>query len=259
MAGYQVRVGRRIGNKDPSFPGFKNILCLTRSTPYGDLGPYSLFDQDGRNIENLWQFAKVYEQVPESTQRYSRFNQTIIWDWPAEEHITTSPPKDRAGYVRISGTKKYLTPAYFAWRKAGMEAQYAIRYPVGFKARSQCIGSLTEAELEAYYSDPKKKSVKLIDYIEARKQIYVPLYTELVQKVPKFKLLKKMAKKQNLLIIEVDGPHQEGLEYYQENYGVDDDFIENNTMLVTKENLRIMRNDPKFAYGHGYVLSSLLI
>jgi hypothetical protein len=42
---------------------------------------------------------------------------------------------------------------------------------------------------------------------------------------------------ENLLIIEVDGPHQEDLQYYKDKYGVSDNFIENGTMLVTKDNI----------------------
>ena len=73
------------------------------------------------------------------------------------------------------------------------------------------------------------------------------------------KLKKKLGKNTNLLIIEVDGPHQEALDYYKEKYNMSDDFIENNTMLATKENLDIMLNDAKFPYGHGYCLARVLL
>ena len=63
----------------------------------------------------------------------------------------------------------------------------------------------------------------------------------------------------NLLILEVDGPHQESLPYYQATYHVNDKFIENHTMLATTDNLNIMLNDTKHSYGHGYVLASCLL
>ena len=64
---------------------------------------------------------------------------------------------------------------------------------------------------------------------------------------------------ENLLIIEVDGPHSEAINYYQQKYNVKGDFIEQNTMLATPENLEIMLNDPKYPYGHGYCLANILL
>jgi hypothetical protein len=62
----------------------------------------------------------------------------------------------------------------------------------------------------------------------------------------------------NLLILEVDGPKQESLEYYKEKYGVDDTFIEKKTVLATQENLSIFLDDTKHAFGHGFCLASAL-
>lgn len=63
----------------------------------------------------------------------------------------------------------------------------------------------------------------------------------------------------NLLIVEVDGPHGESLDYYKKKYKVDDNFIEDDTILATKENLKIMLNDTKHAFGHGYCLAVALL
>jgi hypothetical protein len=71
------------------------------------------------------------------------------------------------------------------------------------------------------------------------------------------KIIKK--KGENLLIIEVDGPHEEDLEYYMKKYDVKKDFIENNTMLVNEENIKVMLNDGKHPYGHGYCLACELL
>jgi hypothetical protein len=82
---------------------------------------------------------------------------------------------------------------------------------------------------------------------------------KLVVKQPDFKkLLKKLKSGINLLIIEVDGPHEDHLNYYKEKYGVADDFIQNNTILVTPDNMNIMLNDDKFPFGHGYCLAMAL-
>jgi len=64
---------------------------------------------------------------------------------------------------------------------------------------------------------------------------------------------------ENLLIAEVDGPKEESMPYYKENYGVDDEFIENRTILVNDENMDLMLNDTRHAFGHGYCLAMSLL
>lgn len=232
-----IRVGRTIydkgGNRsDPSFENFTPIVVLMNShSKYGSLGPYILKDNKGRIFENIWQFSKIYKDVPATVCRYSRWNNMIIWNHPAEIHIDA---------------KNETTPKYWAWRKKGKYCKYAIRYPVGFNHRHKCVGTVHNGNV--------------IDYIEARKQLYTPLYIELVSKQQVFKELKKRLNNgENLLIIEVDGPHQEDLDYYREKYNVSKKFIENNTVLATKENLSILINDSKYPFGHGYCLAMALL
>lgn len=235
-----IRVGRSIYNKqgkriDPSFDGFTSIIVLMKShSIWGELGPYHLKDNQGRIFENIWQGSKVYQKVPATIQRYSRFDNKIIWNHPAETHI------DQNGN---------LTQTYWNWREKLMNCQYHIRYPVGFHHRHQCL-----------YAIANENDLTKLDYIEARKKIYLKSYCDLVKKQPKFLELKnRLVNGENLLIIEVDGPHQESLDYYQAEYGVDNDFIENSTMLATDENLMIMLNDPKHPFGHGYCLAIALL
>lgn len=234
----QVRVGRRIygrgGYRDPSFPGFTSILCLTKSTAYGSLGPYVLKDERGRIMENLWQFSKCYKSIPKSTQRYSKYDTRIIWDHPAEVHI------------REDGS---LTDEYWAWRKKGMECKDAVRYPVGFHHRHKCLYALSEDNIE-----------EKLGYIESRKKIYLPVYTKCVQDQPQFVELKsRLERGENLLIIEVDGPHEESMPYYKATYGVNDDFITKDMVLVTPEHMKLLLNDEKHPFGHGYCLGMALL
>lgn len=241
-----IRVGRRIYNKDgthndPHYNGFTPILCLTASSPYGELGPYVLKDDDGRIMENIWQFSKVYEKVPPTKEYYSRYNKKIIWQHPSEIHVKHGK----------------LTNEYYSWRTKGMLNQYPVRYPVGYSNRNKCLYSIggDQDNIE----DPIDEHNKL-DYISARKKIYLPVYTKLVVRCPKFHdLLKRFNTGENLLIIEVDGPHQESLEYYKEKYNVGDDFIENNTSLMNKKNIEIFLNDDKYPFGHGYCLAHVLL
>lgn len=233
----KIRVGRRIygrGYTDPSFPGFTPVICLTKSTQYGSLGPYVMTDENGRIIENVWQFSKVYPKVPKSTQRYSRYDPRIIWDHPAEIHVNDG------------GT---LTEEYWAWRKKGMNCKDAVRYPVGFKCRHTCLYAISE-------DDPSEK----LDYVQSRKKIYVPLYMKCVQHLPQFiELKRRLQHGENLLIIEVDGPHEESMPYYQAQYDVEDDFVSKNTVLVTPRNMELLLNDAKHPFGHGYCLGMALL
>ncbi len=237
-----IRVGRRIYNKtggfqEPSCPEFKPIRVLTKSTEYGSIGPYELKDDLGRIMENIWQFAKVYQKVPASKRSYSQYSNKIIWNHPAEVHI------DENGI---------LTPEYWNWRKKGMHNPDAVRYPLGFGKQHNCLYALDQDD-QGNLSPP-------LDYIQARKAIYLPVYCDMVKKETQFiELKKRLENGEKLLIIEVDGPHQECLDYYREKYGVDEDFIENYTMLVNEENIRIMLNDPKFPFGHGYCLAMALL
>jgi hypothetical protein len=236
-----LRVGRRVYGKggkyiDPSFPGFTPILCLTKSSPYGDIGPYIARTKDGTITENDWQFKKLYEKVPAVKMNRSRYDNTTIWQHPAEYHIKNFK----------------LTPEFSKWQKKGFETKEAIRYPVGIDERSNCLCSIVtkpNGELDIY------------DYITGRSQVYQAIFCDAIRGHQKIKDLRKrlLEDKENLLIIEVDGPHQEGLEYYKLEYGVKDDFIINNTILVTKENMEIMRNDLKFAYGHGYCVAITIL
>jgi hypothetical protein len=96
--------------------------------------------------------------------------------------------------------------------------------------------------------------------VESRKKIYMPQYIKMARKTKEFAKLKKMLKDgKNLLIIEVDGPHQETMDYYREKYDVPDDFIVGSTILVNDKNMNIMLNDPKHPFGHGYCLGWALL
>jgi len=236
----QVRVGRCLNQQlkgiTPHYDNFENVVVLTKSSKYGSLGPYVLKNDEGQIMENIYQFSKLYTKVPKSTQYYSQWDRTVIWEHPEEVHV------DEGDFIRDE---------YFAWREKGFNCEYPVRYPVGMKSRHQCLGAIKDIDDEEY---------ELLDYVESRKQIYLPVYCELVRQQPQFaKLKEKLANGTNLLILEVDAPHEESLEYYKRKYHVGDDFIVNHTMLATVENLKIMLNDTKHAFGHGYCLASALL
>jgi len=244
----EVRVGRCIYQKDgkridPSFGGFTSIVVLTKSSAYGPLGPYVLKDDKGRIVENVWQASKVYLNVPEISCPASRYDSRVIWSHRAENH---------AYWDDVTKTCK-LNANYVTWRRKLESCPDPVRYPVGYDHRHTCLFSMAEKEDGTIDTTP-------LTYIEARKKIYVPVYTKAAMKTSMFVNLKaRIDNGESLLIIEVDGPHEEDLTHYIQNYNVSNHFIVKNTMLATEENLHIMLNDPKHPYGHGYCLAAALL
>ena len=257
-----IRVGRctysgakGAKRNDPTYDGFTPVIVLTKSTKYGSLGPYELKNSEGQIMENIWQFAKVYESVPASKQKLSRFSKEVTWDHPAEKHVDSLERDKRSRKT----TDLKLREEYWQWRNKGFNNKHFVRYPVGKKHTGKCVGAIYNQE-EPDKNDTKFEFDQILDYVEGRKVIYLPVYAEMVKKEVQFAELKRRVEKgENLLIIEVDGPHQESLSYYKEKYGVGDDFIVNNTMLVTEKNIKIMLNDKKHAFGHGYCLAMALL
>ena len=232
-----VRVGTIKGANDRlRYKDYKTIVCLTKSTAYGDLGPYVLKDDQGVIIENRWQFSKVYADVPKTKQYYSQWDNTVVWDHPAEHHVDEKEDE------------YHLLDKYWKWREKGFKNEYFVRYPVGKSNMGKCLFSLDDNSDEA------------LDYVQARKKIYWKYYKDAVIKQPKFKKLKKMLKEgQKPLIVEVDGPRQESLDYYIKKYKVPKNWIENKTIEVNEENMKILVNDTTHCFGHGFCLASALL
>jgi hypothetical protein len=266
-------------------------------------------------MENLWQFSKVYRTVPPSRQTYSRYDARVIWQHGAEVHVAPD------------GT---LLPAYWAWREKGFAAPDAIRYPVTFDHRTQCIGAIppsfnlaaapttaaptttdaptTAAESSAQVAQaqgqeglaagsqnsvdphtgsagpetgsaaketassnaatagsaavpaPVSAPAALLDYVQSRRLIYLPVYAQLLEGNRLFEHLRaRHLSGEDLLIIEVDGPHQESLAYYRQKYGVAADFIVGDTVDVNAHSMRLLLNDTKHPFGHGYCLAMALM
>jgi len=236
----KVRVGRILTHKGnqivPSYKGFNPIIVMTKSSDYGIIGPYCLKDEEGRIMENLWQGSKVYKEVKEIKTPLSRwYPDKIIWQHPKETHVddVTKEPNE----------------LYWSWREKLQRNPEPVRYPVGYNERHKCL-----------YAILSKSDQRHLSYIESRKEIYLPLYIKLVKNHKVFLDLKKRLENgENLLIVEVDGPHEETLHYYQSKYSVPDDFIEDETVLATYSNLKILLDDSVHPFGHGYCLAAALL
>jgi hypothetical protein len=221
----------------PQYTNFTPIIVMPK-TEYESLDPYHLKNEQGQILECVWQFSKVYQFVPQVSVPYSSGNKKIVWQWPSEIHIDNN---------------EILTDKYWNWRSTGKNNSEPVRAPVGWKHLKNCLFALEKDE-------PISETNPKLDYIESRKKIYFPIYMKSVIKEPKFcELYNRLHNGENLLIIEIDGPHQESFNYYKEKYGVGNDFIENDSIEATEQNLGILLNDPKHPFGHGYCLAWTLM
>lgn len=108
------------------------------------------------NMENAWQYSKVYKQHTDKSG---------------------NPTKD-----------------YFKWRDKGWNKKTADRYPQG-------RGAIPEYSWWKVAGEYRQ-----LGYIEARKQIYIPLYAKLVSETPAYKCLVQMHNEgRNLVLADFDG------------------------------------------------------
>lgn len=148
------------------------------------LGPVDLYQSyKAKNIENAWQFSKVYEY-----------------------------------YLEEDGS---VGERYFNWAQDGWNDSRAHRYPMGRDVKP----------LYSYWDGEK------LPYVEARKKIYVPLYTKAVQQTYAFQNLKKM--------------HEEGKNLYLWDF----DGYDHKALNLSYDQVL---NDPNKKMGHAFVIAMLL-
>lgn len=87
------------------------------------------------------------------------------------------------------------TADYFLWAQNGWNNSWANRYPMGKGAKPICS-----------YWDGRK-----LDYISARKEIYIPLYKQGVENTDAFGQLKEIAGKEEIWLWDFDGYNYEAL------------------------------------------------
>lgn len=220
----------------PKIDNFELIEVMTKCTTYGSLGPYVLKNDQNQIFENIWQGSKIYPKVYKISRPWSKFVPESTWKRDNEIHYKDGKVLSR----------------YWKWRMDVKNFQYPIRYPNGNHSK-EAIGCII--------SDEICENPKMLDYISARKQLYFPLYIDLVKKQPLYnKLIRKLNNNENLLIAEVDVAWQDDLKYYIEKYGIEDkNFINDYTMIANKEYIKIMLNDVKNPCGHGIALAMSLI
>lgn len=225
----------------PAIPDFRTVLVHSSATTLGGaLSPFNLRDNNGFLLENVWQFSKVYERVAAQRTAKGRFQPgTIVWEHPAEVHL------DSRGEP---------TDAYWAWRRKGMNAGYAVRYPNGYNGRHACRCALWS---EAHDADPteRRDDCARLYYLAARKAIYCSLFTRFAAPHPEFaKLLAMLRDGTNLLLAEVDGPAPDS----SSKWPLSRVTRASPGLLIDKATVRALIDDASRPFGHGYAIAALL-
>jgi hypothetical protein len=182
------------------------INTTSRSTDFGKglspffLGPVDLYDgYVSQNMENGWQFSKVYGHL---------------------DHLDENDNP---------------TPAYFEWAKKGWADTYAHRYPMGKGVKP----------LYSYWAGEK------LDYVAARKKIYIPLYTNAVKKTKAFEQLWELYRDcvfnsiETLYLVDFDAHNLDPSSVHNRIPGGGFDYWK-------------LWNNPHIKVGHAYVLAMLL-
>jgi hypothetical protein len=232
-----LRVGKIAGRYDrgakyPVTVGYLNIVVtsINKSGLGSQLSPFCLRDEQNHIMENIWQFSKLYSSVPKVSATASN-----TWSWKAEIH-------DMNGEIQ---------PNYWKWREAGMNHPDPVRSPVPKEYRGRCLCSIVEASDGA---------IERLDYMQARKRIYIPTYVRLARRTLDYDVLVEMlAQGYNLQILDFDGPTREDHSPYDAmiagEYGEDGV----GSLAIDTRVLEELLQDTMHPFGHGYVLAGMLL
>ena len=190
------------------------------------MGPVPLYNgMESRTLEVAWQFSKVYtECVISICQFHGAPRGPACREEGCKRFTPLIEPVDHLG---INGMPN---ENWWRWARSGWQyevdpdnpdSRMYLRYPMGIGAKA------------AYsYWNGRRYS-----YIEARKEIYIPLYSEAAMKLPAWAQLKSLYNAGECLkLLDVDGRNLHNLDMTYEQ----------------------ALNDPNYSFGHSLVLCALL-
>lgn len=219
---------------------------------FGVLSQHILTDEDGRVVNNIRQFSKLFTYVDEQKQLLTQSIRTesAPWRWQHEKETHIDP------------ILKIPTEKYWAWRKKGMANPFSVSYPNGYNSSNFNSGFLVEAKPsddDIFCVDMTTQPpipYRRISALEERKVLFCPLYTRLCTKHPKFiELMNHVNLGRNIIIADCDGP----LFSWFANTPLCDLFTIENCMLIDKkETIQFLLNDTRHPFGHGYAIAALL-
>lgn len=235
--------------KPNDLEGYITVNVLKwNSSKWKTLCPYYLrtdgkeenFNPGGIIFENFYQGSKVYDVVYSQEVYASRFyhgNPAYLW-WKFNT-------VNKNGDVLLDKLGNINYDLYLNWRNSIWSCQNAIRYPNGLANRKNTKFTLI--------TDKDGKQERL-NYIDARKRLYVKEYIRLMRNTKEYQLLLSWIRKgEKLLICEIDVPAKNK----KGDYGKDCDDQNNCTMNLDK--LKRLLDDPNEAFGHGLCLAYALL
>lgn len=215
--------------------GFEVVNVLSwhkRDSPYYELCPYALktdgttpvFNRPGVIFENYYQSLKVYQRVYDIKVKPNYMSKIIWWQYHSETHLIDD----------------VIQPEYYLWRDSVQSCPNPLRYPNGFKHKSECKFTIDDSGV-------------CRDYIESRCDLYCSEYMRLIKQIPSYhELIKKLKQGINLCITEVDLPTLEKPYPYN--------CVDSNGFYVADyDTLEEMLFSPVAPFGHGLCLIGSLL
>lgn len=180
------------------------VLSMRDSIPHG----YRVVDTTSRALDSFHRTLSPFHLGPVHLyDGFESYNFENAW-----QYAKVYPRHDAGGRP---------SKAYFVWANAGWRDSYAHRYPMGKGAVP--VYSWWDGEA--------------LDYIQARKVIYVPLYAELVVNTSGYKELQQLvAEGHDIALRDFDGYDHEALSL----------------------SLTDVLNNPRRKMGHAFVIKALL-
>lgn len=161
-----------IGYQDKVPDGASVVETTSRSKNWSKglspffVGPVKIADNlYAKNVENAWQFSKIYEE---------------FFDKSIEDDL-------------FAGALAKIKPDYIDWAIAGWNDDYAHRYPMG-KGKKPLFSVKIVA---GFHKVDGNKTLDyfpndMLSYIEARKKLYIPFYAEAVLKTEAYSKLEDL-------------------------------------------------------------------
>lgn len=192
-------------------------------------------------FENFWQGSKLFSKVF-SCETYAHYTKKGDPKYLTWKYNTQNGEK---GEEHINLKTGEIEPEYYTWRNAVFANKCAVRYPNGRNNRK-----LTQFTLLI----KKDKTQERLNYLDARKHIYVKEYMRLIKKLPEYKkLLDIMKSGKDICIFEIDVPSigKKGL------YGkcVDKDGY----YKADKKTIDELMDDTSEPFGHGLCIAKSLL
>ena len=201
-----------------------NLKATVLSPLY--LGP--VIDSDGNKalrFENYWQYLKVYPQLG----HWDPINKKPTDKWKAWK---------KHGFSLLKGNKGIRTPPEVTALKRKYKQVCNATYN-NDQEKQKAINDACPKPIGHWFNN------QLLGYIEARKQIYVPTYANLIKNMAIVKNIKKKVRSgDKFMILDLDGPPKK---------------LYPSGLLMDINNWNKMINDDKYPFGHGYVVAAILI